>query len=170
MNHSPTLPFIYNYSTLSPSFTTKINVTPCSIAACKSIGNAPTDKVYHVLFDSGSSKALVHKCIVPWNFTPIPSTNALRIFSVASATTSMALVALHKIRFPEFNRNMVVDNNPTLIFDSMSLCHDIIFGADFLDKCGITLDYEHNLVQWMEDTTPLCNALEFFPMAIILLY
>ncbi len=58
----------------------------------------------------------------------------------------MALVALNKIRFPEFNHIMVVDKHPLLIVDSMSLWYDIIFGADFLDKCGIALDHEHNLV------------------------
>ncbi len=146
----PILPFIYNYSTLSPNFITQSNVTHCSIAACKSIGNAPTDKVYCVLFESFSAKILIHKSIIPQNFTLIPSTNDLGIFLLVCATTSMALMALNKIRFPEFNCNMVVDNHPALIVDSTSLCYVIIFGAVFLDKCSITLDYEHNLVWWME--------------------
>ncbi len=75
-----TLPFIYNYSTLSPNFTTPSNVTPCSIVACDSIGNAPTDKVYCVLYDSGSSKTLIQKCIICWNFRPIPFTDDLGSF------------------------------------------------------------------------------------------
>ena len=73
-----------------------------------------------------------------------------------------ALVALEKIRFPEFNRNIVIDKHPALIVDSMNLRYDIILGADFLDKCGITLDYENNQVQWLEYTIPLRNALDFF--------
>ncbi len=136
---------------------------PCSIATYKSIGHAPTDnKVYHVLFDSGLSKTLIHKLIVPWNFTPIPSTDDLQIFSLVCATTSMALVALNRIRFPEFNHNIIVDTHPALIVDSTSLCYDIIFGADFLDKCGVTLDYGNSIFRWMGYTFPLCNALEFF--------
>ncbi len=74
----------------------------------------------------------------------------------------MSLVALQKIRFPEFNRNIVIDENPALIVDSTNLCYDIIFGANFLDKCGITLDYENHQVQWMEYTIPLYNASKFF--------
>ncbi len=50
----PTLPFIYNYSTLSPNIITQYNLTPCSIVACKSIGNVPTDRGYCVLFDPNS--------------------------------------------------------------------------------------------------------------------
>ncbi len=96
-SHLPTLPLIYYYSILLTKSTTLSKVTPCSIAACKSIGNAPTtNKVYSVLFDSGSSKTLVHKCIIPWNFTPLSSTNDLWIFLLASATTSMALVVPEK--------------------------------------------------------------------------
>ena len=149
--HLPTLPFIYNYSILSTKSTTLSKVTPCSIAACKSISNAPTtNKGYRVLFDSGSSKTLVHKCIVPWNFTPLSSTNDLWIFLLAGATMSMALVALEKIRGPEFNYNIVIDNNPALIVDSTNLQYDIIFGAEFLDKCIITIDYNSNQVCWME--------------------
>ncbi len=74
----------------------------------------------------------------------------------------MALEALEKIRFPEFNLNIVIDENPALIVDSTNLCYDIIFGANFLDKCGITLDYENHQVQWMEYTIPLYNASKFF--------
>ncbi len=119
------------------------------------LSNAPTDdKVYHVLFDSGSSNALIHKHIIPWNFIPIPSTDDLWIILFEGTTTSMALMALDKIRSPEFNRNMIVDKHPALSVDSTSLCYDIIFGAD--------LEYENNLVQWMEYTNPLHNALDFF--------
>ncbi len=57
---------------------------------------------------------------------------------------------------------MIVDQHPALIVDSMSLCYNIIFGADFLDKCVITLDYKNNLVQWMEYNILLLDASEFF--------
>ncbi len=59
---------------------------------------------------------------------------------------SSDLVALHKIRFPEFNCNMVINKHPVLIVDSTSLHYNSIFGAEFLDKCGITLEYDNNFV------------------------
>ncbi len=83
---------------------------------------------------------------------------------------SMALVALEKTKFPEFNQNMIVDEHPALIVDSTSHCNNIIFGANFLNKCGITLDYENNLIQWMEYIIPLHNASEFFPTTITIFY
>ncbi len=50
---------------------------------------------------------------------------------LAGTTTSMALMALEKIRFPEFNCNMIVDKHPALIVDSTSLCYNIIFWCWF---------------------------------------
>ncbi len=58
---------------------------------------------------------------------------------------------------------MIVDEHPVLLVDSTSLPHNILFGANFLNKCSITLDYENSLVQWMEYTIPLHDTLEFFP-------
>ncbi len=74
----------------------------------------------------------------------ISSTDDLWIFLLAGETTSTALVALEKIQFPEFNQNIVIDNHLALIVDSMNLQYDIIFGANFLNKCGITLDYDNH--------------------------
>ncbi len=71
-------------------------------------------------------------------------------------------MALGKICFPEFNRNIGIDKHPALIVDSTNLRYDIIFGSDFLYKCGITLDYENRQVQWLEYTILLRNATEFF--------
>ncbi len=77
---------------------TNLTVTPCSIAVCKSIGNVQTaNRICCVLFDSGSSKTLIHKQIVPRNYTPISSHNDLQVFLLAGATTPMALVAHEKI-------------------------------------------------------------------------
>ncbi len=101
--------YTHNYSISSNNFTSQINVTPCSIAACKSIRNASTNnEVYQLCFDSGSSKTLAHKHIVPQNFIPISSNDDLGIFLIVGATTPMALRALEKIRFLDFNCNMIV--------------------------------------------------------------
>ncbi len=112
----------YNYSILPDNTNTQSTVTPCSIAVCKSFGNSTTsNKICCVLFDSSSSKTLVHKQIVPRNYTLISSHDDLRVLLLAGATTPMTLVALEKIHFPEFNCNIVIDKHPALIVNSMNL-------------------------------------------------
>ncbi len=103
-------------------------VTPCSIAVCKSIGTVATDEVYHVIFDSGSSKTLIHKHVKPCTYTTIQSNDNLKIFSLIRSTVFSNLVAIHKIWFPEFNHNMINKEHPALIVDSKNISCDIIFG------------------------------------------
>ncbi len=144
------------------------HITPSSIAACKSIGSIATDKIHHVLFNSCSSKTLIHKHVVPHNYTSIYSYDDHWILSLASSIVSSNLVALNKIWFPEFNRNIVVDDHPALIIDSTNLWYDIIFGCDSLDKCRITLDYDCNQVHWMEYIIPVCDTVDFFIQLLLL--
>ncbi len=74
---------------------------------------------------------------------------------------SSDFVVLQILRFPEFNCNMIIAKHPMHIIDSTSLWYKIIFGADFLDKCRISFDYENNIVWWME-YIPFCNTAELF--------
>ncbi len=105
LNPSLQIPFnsiTHNYSILpNSSFNIVTNhiskVTPCSIAACKSIGGVATNNVYCVLFNSGSSKTWIHKHFVPCNYTHIQSDNYLYIFSHAKTTISTDLVALENM-------------------------------------------------------------------------
>ncbi len=55
---------------------------------------------------------------------------------------------------------MVIDELPVLIVDSTILGYDIIFGADFLDKCSFHLDHDKNLVHWIEYDITLHDTTE----------
>ncbi len=96
------------------------------------------------------------------------SNDDLQIFHLQDPLSPPTLLPYIKFDSLEFNRNMVVDEHPALIVASTNLCYDIIFGADFLDKCGITLDYNANQVCWMEHTIPLCDTVDFFVQLIFL--
>ncbi len=57
---------------------------------------------------------------------------------------------------------MAVNKHPALVVDSKSLQYNIIIGANFLDMCGIQLDYDNYLAQWMEYNIPLHDTIIFF--------
>ncbi len=42
------------------------------------------------------------------------------------------------------------------------MIHDVIFGANFLDKFGFTLNYNEHILQWMNYKISLINLYEFF--------
>ncbi len=66
------------------------------------------------------------------------------------------------IHFHEVNCNSVIHEHPVLIVDSNILQYDIIFGANFLDKCGFHLDCDQNLIHWMECYIPLYDTSKLF--------
>ncbi len=74
------------------------------------------------------------------------------------------LVALQKICFPELNHYMVVDEHLLLIVDSTILWCDIIFWADFLDRCIFHLEHD---IYWMEYDIPLNNTAKFVNIVTI---
>ncbi len=98
----------------------------------------------------GFSKSLIHKYIVPCNYQPIQSDHDLCILSLSGTTTSTNLVMLTKICFTEFNQNIVINEHFALIVDSNSIKYNIIFVADFLNKCSFHLDNDHIFVGWTE--------------------
>ncbi len=57
---------------------------------------------------------------------------------------------------------MVINEHPDLVVDSTSLQYDIIFGADFLDQSRFHLDYDNNLVCWIEYDISICDTDKLF--------
>ncbi len=58
---------------------------------------------------------------------------------------------------------MAINEHIVLIVDSSSLQYNIIVGAGFLDKCGFHLNYDQNIVCWIEYDVPFCNTSDISP-------
>ncbi len=56
---------------------------------------------------------------------------------------------MSKIIFPEFINHISIDSQVAYSFDK-NYQYNIIVGADFLDKFGFTINYNDNLLQWMD--------------------
>ena len=152
----------HNYSNTTLHPTTLEQNTPCTLASCDTIGNVHSTTVLRALLDTGSSKTLIHKRVVPRNHQLLASDDDLRITSLAGTTNAPGLVLLGNIRFQEFNRNITIDKHPALIVDGDGLRYDVIFGADFLDKLGFIFDYDNHVVTWMGHELPLRDIHQFF--------
>ncbi len=131
------------------------------VATCKVIGNHMSNKILKVLFNSGSTKTMIHRSALPKGYQCILTLPPLRFQTLGGKTTSNQAIQLKKISFPEFNGNISIDSQTAYSFDQ-SCRYDIIFGADFLDKFGFTINYNNNILQWMDHEIPLKNPDEFF--------
>ena len=67
---------------------------------------------------------------------------------------------LEQLRFPEFNKNIKIEQHEINVFDS-NCCYDIILGGDFLQKTGININYTECQIEWLDAQLPLRNAREF---------
>ncbi len=121
----------------------------CTVATCKTIGNRTSNKILKVLFDSGSTKTMIHRSALPKGYQCISTLPPLRFQTLGGKTTSTTAVQLNNLSFPEFNGNISIDSQTAYSFDQ-DCRYDIIFGANFLDKFGFTINYNDNLLQWMD--------------------
>ena len=64
------------------------------------------------------------------------------------------LIHMREVRLPEFNQCRSISEHKALIFDG-PCNYDIIIGADFLSKAGLSIDYQAKEVNWFGDTIPL---------------
>ena len=80
---------------------------------------------------------------------PIQMVNTL-----AGHMTTEASVTMTGLRLPEFDRNIVIDERKFKIFTGPCK-YDIIFGADFLTKLGIKLDYANLEVEFAGIKKPM---------------
>ena len=66
-------------------------------------------------------------------------------------------VSLQNICLPELDKNILVNNQTSLVFDS-ECRYDVILGYDFIQKSGIDIKYSNVRVEWFGNTIPLREA------------
>jgi hypothetical protein len=79
---------------------------------------------------------------------------------------------MRKIRLLEFNKNHLVEEQKALVFDGQCK-YNVIFGADFLSKTGIDINYSSGIIEWFNDELPMrdprhLDNKEYLAMAEIL--
>ena len=66
-------------------------------------------------------------------------------------------VSLQNICLTELDKNILVNNQTSLVFDS-DCCYDVILGSNFLQKAGIDIKYSTGRVEWFGNTISLREA------------
>ena len=79
------------------------------------------------------------------------------------------MVHLRDIRLSEFDKNRKISQQKALVFNK-ECRYDIIFGADFLTKIGMIIDYRSGNMDWYGNTIKMrepwdLNNQEFLHMA-----
>ena len=132
-------------------------MTPVTIMCIKTIGGVVSQKILRILIDSGSTRTLIHKRVLPENTKPQQLAKGKGISTLAGTMRVESVVRLRDIKLPEFDKNRTVDELKALVFDS-PCAYDILLGADALKKLGLILDYKTGTVDWCGNTIQMRDA------------
>lgn len=87
----------------------------------------------------------------------IPNILPIKFQTISEKATSNKAIILTGIVFHVFNSNISVATQVaytyTYTFDEACQCN-VIFGANFLDKFGFTLNYNEKVLQWVDHKIP----------------
>ena len=74
---------------------------------------------------------MIHRRALPNGVNPMRLDKKMRMTTVAGVYESGVKVSLQNIRLPELDKNRIVNNQTSLVFDS-DCCYDVILGSHFL--------------------------------------
>lgn len=128
-------------------------LTPVTILVAGTVGCCKSQRVLRALLDSGSSRTLISKRVVPRNAKP-KEINSKRFNTLAGQMTASKLVHMRDVRLPELNRNRGMRELKALVFNQPCR-YDVILGSDFLNQAGLDIKYSEKQIEWFGDTIPL---------------
>jgi hypothetical protein len=131
---------------------------PVTIVMCDAISTLQSHKMLKVLFDSDSTRALIKRDCLPANAKAKALRESKTFKTLAGELKTTEVVTMRDIKLPEFSRNRTIDSHKGLVFNSPCR-YDVILGADFLTKAGITLNYANSEIKWYGVNIPMKDQL-----------
>ena len=150
----PTLEYIYNVPVPKCRDPRNMSLTPISIAVVDTIGLVQSRKLLKVLFDSGGSKSMCHRRVLPKGVCIDQPKVRKLIRTLAGMYLPLGMVCMEGIRLPAFDKHCVVEKHNFHVFDS-NCRYGVILGGDFLEKIGMNLLYQSLEIEWLGNVMPM---------------
>lgn len=133
------------------------DVVPTTIVTYRSVNDAVPDGLLRALLDSGGTRTMIHKQVVPNGCTATPLQQPMTATTINGTFDTTHYVLLRGLTLPELDPHKVIDQQDALLFDGPCQ-YDIILGRDFLHSTGMTLDFEAKEVRWLDLSIAMKNA------------
>ena len=75
----------------------------------KTIGLLPSAKLLRVLLDSGTTKTMIHRRVLPKDIQTKKLSTAKPVSTLAGKVTVTEKVTLRQVKLPEFDKNRTID-------------------------------------------------------------
>ena len=130
-----------------------------AILLTETIQGVPSARPLRALFDTGGTGSFASESILPRKarVTPRP---AVPVNTLGGRLTTSGSIRLEGLRFPEFDARKRVDKCDFRTFNT-PCAYDVIFGADFLAKMELIIDFKSLTLSWLGSTIPIST--EGFP-------
>ena len=107
------------------------------VMVVKDVAGRACSRLLRVLYDSGGSKSMCHKRVLPRG-ARVNQTQKQMFNTLAGAYASQGSIEMRGMRMPAFDKNRIIDHHSFEVFDS-DCKYDVILGGDFLRKIGMNL-------------------------------
>ena len=80
--------------------------------------------------------------------------NRTTMRTTAGSFQPRSVVWIRGMRLPEFNKNLIIEEQKAFVFDS-TCRYDVILGADFMNKIGMDILFSTAMVRWLGIEIPM---------------
>ena len=113
------------------------------------------------LLDSGSTGCLFNKRLMPFGTKTNTITNKILQTTTQGTHTCNEFVFIEDIQSPEFNNSRHIKGAMAYVFDSHDCPYDVILGRDFLQTIGIKMDFQLDVIQWLDTIVDMKRIKQF---------
>ena len=127
-----------------------------TICTADTIGTIRSQRLFQVLFDSGSNISMIKRSALPKGIITKLLGDTKLGRTLAGHLKMQEVVMMHDLRLPKFDKNRRINQQKVIVFDNNYVKYDIILGTNFLSKTGIKLNYSVGNMEYFDCSIPLC--------------
>jgi hypothetical protein len=131
-----------------------------TICTAETIGTIRSQRLFQVLFDSGSNVSMIKRSALPKGIITKLLGDTKLVRTLAGHLKMQETATMQDIRLPEFDKNRHINQQQVLVFDNNNVKYNIILGTNFLFKTGIKLNYSEGNMEWF-DCSPTLSTWRF---------
>jgi transposase InsO family protein len=132
------------------------NTIPMATAYClvKSVNGVRCNRFLKCLFDTGGSKSMAHRSVLPKQARLKASPGSTLCNTIAGNYQPVGILTTEDMKFPEFDANLSVNSHDFLVFEP-KCSFDLILGNDFLVKIGLKIHLDTLELEWLGKKIPM---------------
>ncbi len=133
----------FNYH--GPKIMTPKQELPVTICTADRIGTIQSQRLFQVLFDSGSNVSMIKRSALPKGIITKLFDDTKLVRTLAGYLKTQEVVTMQDLRLPEFEKNRRINQQKVLVLDNGNVKYNIIQGTNFLSKPGIKINYSEEI-------------------------